>query len=183
MQAAIDDLEHEAQALLEISTPVKDQNEADRIANLADRLAELHKKANAGRLIEKRPFDDGAEKVQQRWLPLLKKAKIYDLLKSRLLTPWLRRLDEVQKKEAEAAAAAGAPLAREDARRPRAGTRGRAMSLKTSKHARIDDYNACLAFFAESKEVRETVQGLANAAVRAGITVPGTIVVEETQAV
>jgi hypothetical protein len=40
-----------------------------------------------------------------------------------------------------------------------------------------------LAFFAESPDIKTTVQDLANRAVRGGITVPGTKVVEEQQTV
>jgi hypothetical protein len=55
--------------------------------------------------------------------------------------------------------------------------------LKTFKHAQIEDYEKALTFFKESQDVKDLVQELANRAVRAGITVPGTKVIEEKKAV
>lgn len=179
LRDAIEDLAHEAERRIE-GPPIADQNEADKIANLTDRLSELWKKADEARKEEKRPFDLGAQAVQKRWAPVMLLAETYKNLKYKLLTPWLKRLDDERKKEAEAAAAAGAPI---EMKRPRAGTRGRAMSLKSLKRAEIYDYEKCLAYFAESPDVKATVQDLANRAVRAGITVPGAKVLEETQAV
>jgi hypothetical protein len=51
------------------------------------------------------------------------------------------------------------------------------------KRAEITDYAACLEFFKDSPDVKATVQDLANRAVRAGISVPGTKVIEEQTAV
>lgn len=181
LQDRIDDLGREAEKRIE-GPPIADQDEADRIANLADALAQFHRVADNSRAREKKPHDDAAKAIQQRWLPLLFKAETYKNLKYKLLTPWLNSLEDKAKKEAEAAAAAGTPAAA-DARRPRAGTRGRAMTLKQTKKAKITDYAACLAFFADSEDVRGTVQMLANRAVRAGMTVPGAEVEEMSQAV
>src|SRR5215472_760833 len=178
---AVENLAREALVRLD-GPPIEDQDEADRLANLADRLAELWKKAEELRKAERREHDEALKAIQQKWLPLLTKAESYKNLKFRLLTPWLKKLETAQQQEAEAAAAAGAPPAAE-ARRPRAGTRGRAMSLKSQKRAEITDFEACLAFFKGSEDLRGTVQMLANRAVRAGITVPGTQVIEEQQAV
>lgn len=184
LQADIEDLAADANRRID-GPPIKTQEEADQIANLADRLSELWKKADELRKAEKRPHDEAAAAIQKKWAPLLIAAEAYKNLKYKLLTPWLRRLEEAQKQEAEAAAAAGAPIAAPEvaARRPRAGTRGRAMSLKTNKRAEITDYKACLEFFAESPDMRATVQDLANRAVRAGMKVPGVNVVEESSAV
>jgi len=57
------------------------------------------------------------------------------------------------------------------------------MTLKSFKSAEVVDYDACLAFFKDSQDVRNTVQDLANKAVRAGITVPGIKVIEEQRTV
>src|SRR5215475_685116 len=171
------------EALKRIEGPeIKDQDEANRIANLADRLAELHKKADEARAQERRPHDEACKEIQRRWSPLLVAAESYRNLKYKLLTPWLNQLKAKQEKEAKAAAAAGQPPTVES-RRPRAGTRGRAMSLKTLKRAEIISYEECLKFFAGGSEVRATVQDLANRAVRSGVTVPGTRVIEESQGV
>jgi hypothetical protein len=181
LQDKIENLAREAEQRLD-GPAIGDQDEADRIANLSDRLAELHKKADALRKAERKPHDEALKAIQLKWVGVLLKAETYRNLKFKLLTPWLTRLQQAQKKEAEAAAAAGETLP-SDARRPRAGTRGRAQSLKTFKRAEIEDYEKALAFFKESQDVKDLVQDLANRAVRAGITVPGTKVVEEQKAV
>lgn len=162
--------------------PIQDQAEADRIANLADRLAELWKKADEQRKAERKPHDETIKGIQAKWSPLLVLAETYKNLKYKLLTPWLKARAEDAEREAEAAAAAGDPSAA-DARRPRAGTRGRAMTLKPTKYADITDFPKCLAFFKDSPDVRTTVQALANRAVRSGIEVPGTKVREDAKAV
>jgi hypothetical protein len=177
----IEDLAREASERIE-GQPIADQDEADRIANLADRLAQLHKIAKQQKEEEARPYHDGAIQVQKKWASLLLRAETYRNLKYKLLTPWLNKKTEEAKKAAEAAAAAGQPAAAE-LRRPRAGTRGRATTLKSSKRAEIVDYAACLEFFKDSPDVRTTIEVLANRAVRAGVSVPGTKVIEEQQAV
>lgn len=182
LQERIKKLSQEAGRRIE-GPPIQDQDEANRLANLADALTMFHKIADGTRAREKKPHDEAAKTVQKKWAPVLLMAETYKNLKYKLLTPWLRRQEEAQKKQAEAAAAAGDPLAASETRRPRVGTRGRAMSLKSLKHAEITDYDACLNFFRESPDIKTTLQDLANRAVRAGITVPGVKVLEEQQAV
>lgn len=181
LRDAIEDLSREAKERIE-GPAIADQDEANRIANLADRLAELHKMAEEARKIEKRPYDDAAKQVQLKWAPLLLAAEAYRNLKYKLLTPWLKRKELEAKERAEKQAVGNGtlPLAAE---RPQAGTRGRAMSLKTTKRAEITDYAAALNFFSDSPDVKATVQSLADRAVRAGIVVPGTKVIEEQNTV
>jgi len=181
LRDAIEPLAKEALQRIE-GPPIASQDEADQIANLADRLSELWKKADQVRSDERRPHDEMCKEIQKKWSPLLVAAESYRNLKYKLLTPWLKKLETAQQQQAEAAAAAGAPPAA-GTRRPRAGTRGKAMSLKSSKRAEIVDWVLCLDFFKESPEIKTALQDLANRGVRAGITIPGTKVVEESQAV
>jgi hypothetical protein len=181
LRDAIEPLAREAEQRLR-GEPIKDQDEADRIANLADRLAELWKKTEEQRKAERKPHDETLKAIQGKWSPLQLAAEVYKNLKYKLVTPWLQRQTEAQQKEAEAAAAAGEPAAAET-RRPRAGTRGRATSLKSTKKAQINDYAVCLKFFEDSDDIKSCVQMLANRAVRSGITVPGATVIEESSAV
>jgi len=181
LQDRIEDLSREALARIE-GPPIKDQDEADRIANLADRLAQLFNETERRRKEERREHDKALKAIQMKWLPLLTKAESYKNLKFKLLTPWLLGLQKAQQEKAEAAAAAGAPPAAES-RRPQAGTRGRAQTLKSQRRAEIIDFDACLEFFKDSEDLRSTVQMLANRVVRAGMAVPGTRVVEEQKAV
>lgn len=162
--------------------PITEQIQADLISNAADQLTELWKKADEARKAERKPHDDALKEIQIKWSPLLMMAEAYKNLKYKLLTPWQLSQQKAQEEEARAAVAAGEPVP-EQPRRPRAGTRGRAMTLKSFKSAKITDYELCLGFFKQSQDVRNTVQDLADKAVRAGITVPGAEMVEEKRTV
>lgn len=175
----LENLAREANARID-GPPIETQAEADQIGNLADRLTELAKRVDEARATEKRPHDEAAKAIQRKWAPLLTLAETYKNLKYKLILPWLAKL----KRQAEEAAAAAAAMGeRAEAKRPRAGTRGRAITLKTLQRAEITDYPAALAYFADSPDVKDLIQHLANRAVRAGITPAGTKIVEETQAV
>jgi hypothetical protein len=182
LRDAIEPLAREALKRIE-GPPIADENEAKRIGSLADRLAELHKKVDEQRSQERRPHDEACKEIQKKWSPLLLAAESYRNLKYKLLTPWLTKLKAQLEEKAKAAAATGAPQVVSDTRRPRISTRGRAIGLKTIKRAEITDYAECLKFFADSDEVHATVQDLANRAVRSSVTVPGTRIIEESQAV
>lgn len=160
--------------------PIEIQDDADRIADLARKLAELHKQIEEAQTAEEIPHREALAKVEKRWAPVLAMAEVFKDLKRKLLTPWQLRQEEALKREQQEAAAAGQPI---EPRRPRAGTRGRAMTLRTTKRAKITEFSVCLEFFKESPEIYDTVQKLANRAIRAGVTVPGTEVMEESHTV
>ena len=161
--------------------PVKDQDECDRVANLCDRLMQLWNEAERRRTEERKPFDDQLKAIQTKWLPILDRAESYKNLKHKIVSPWLIQERKRLQEEAKAAAAAGEPVS--EPRRPRAGTRGRATSLRKQKRAEITDYAICLDFFKDSEDIRSCVQMLANRAVRSGVPVPGAEVIEEEKAV
>ena len=146
---------------------ISNQDEGDRIANFVGELSDLHRRANEARSNEKRPHDDAAKAVQAKWKPWVDKAEtLYKALKRQLLTPFL----QTEEKRLE--------------RRVQVGTRGRAISLKTIKRAEIVDFQECLSYFADSRDVHDFVQELADKAVRADDTaIPGVKVIEESTAV
>ena len=183
LKMQIDELGSVASLCLQ-NPPLTEQTEADKISNLADRLSELWKKADEARKTERKPHDEALRAIQDKWFPLLSMAETYKNLKYKILTPWLIAQQKKADQEAEAAVAAGEPeAAPERARRPRVGTRSRAMTLKSFKSAEIVDYDACLMFFKENSDVRATIQDLANKAVRAGVSVPGAKLIEEQRTV
>jgi len=181
LRDAIEPLSVEADRRLD-GEPIKDQAECDRIANLADRLAELHKNCDELYKVERAPLDAQLKELRIKWGGLQLKAEVYKNLKYKLVTPWLKYLEQVAKKAAEQAAQAGTPSPAEP-RRARAGTRGRAMTLKTTKRAEITDYDKCWAFFKEAPEMKTLVQDLADRIARTGMAVPGCKIVEEEKAV
>lgn len=175
LQEEIDRVSEEGKRLL-AGDPITEQFQADLVANVADRLQELSKRANEQRSIERKPYDQAAHAVQLKWAPLLLAADVYKNLKYKLLTPW-----EIQKRRAAEEAKRAGETPPVD--RSGAGTRGRRMALKNTKRAEITDYDACLAHFADAPDIKATVQDLANRAVRAGMQVPGAKLVEEEKVV
>jgi len=179
LSAEIQDLAAEAKRRLE-GPRIESQDECDQVANLADRLTELHKAAERLRHEEERPWRGQLETVKARWEPLIDNAAIYRQLKFKLITSWLQRRKRAAAEAAARAAAAGVPV---EVERPTAGSRGRAMSLRETKMAKIVDYRAALEFFADGEVMHDLVQDLANKAVRNDIKVPGVEVIIETKAV
>lgn len=187
----IEDLARDAQNLIEAG-PAHDQNAADRASDLANRLAELQKTADAARAAEKKPHDEAAAAVQAKWKPLLGTADIYRRIKEAVITPFLvgeekkRRLAEAAaRRAAEEAAKAGQPIPEPQAQRaaPKAGSGGRrSVALRTVNVVTITDRAALLAFFADNPIITEALQKMAEKATAAGVTVPGVTVTEEQRA-
>lgn len=176
---AIEDLANEAARRLK-GPPVESQDESDQITNLADRLAELYRSSDKLFAEEQKPWKARLEDVKTRWKPLLETAEIYKQLKLKLVTPWLQRQRKAAAEAAARAAAAGEPV---EIERVTSGTRGRAVSLREYKVAKIVDYRAALEFFADGQIMHDLVQDLCNKSARAGVQVPGVEIVIETKAV
>lgn len=181
LKAAIDDLAREANKLLVANKVAETQAEADQLSNLADRLAELGKRAEDKRKAEKKPHDDAAEAVQAKWKPVVIMAEAYKALKNRLIMPFLAAQEKAARILREEAVATGEPMP--EITKPRAGTRGRAMSVRSTKKAKVIDRNAVLEFFRENEMISTSLQILADRAIQAGVSVPGTEVISEDKVV
>lgn len=188
----IEDLARDAEALIKAGAAA-DQSAADRASDLANRLSELQKTADAARKAEKKPHDDAVAAVQAKWNPLLGTADIYKRIKATVITPFLvaedakRRAAEAEaRRVAEEAAKTGQPLpepAQMQRAAPKAGSGGRrSVALRTVKVVTIQDRSAVLAFFANYDQVTEVLQKLAEKVTAAGVTVPGVTVTEEQRA-
>ena len=148
-----------------------DKDRADQAANWAHRVAETTDKAEELRVAEKKPHDEAAKKVQQKWKPLVDLGDDVKRALKAALIPYLRaEEDERRAREAEARALDTPPPRME---RGGAGRTGSKVSLRKSWVAEIEDYQACLAFFAEHDDVKALVQKLADKVARAGADVPG----------
>lgn len=187
----IDDLAREADRVIDKGA-AKDQAQADQASDLANRLGELHKRADTARAAEKKPYDDEAKAVQAKWLPVLGAAEVYKRLKAAVITPFLvaeeqkRRAAEAEaRKAAEEAAKAGAPIPEPVAAKPapKAGSGGRrSVALRSVKVVTITDRAALLKFFEGNEQITDLLQTLAQRAVAAGVSVPGVSVTEEQRA-
>jgi hypothetical protein len=178
----IDDLARDAFKLIKAGG-AKSQDESDRAADLANRLAELQKQADFVRAQEKRPHDEAAKAVQAKWLPVLAVADVYKQIKLLVITPFLRaekaRL-EAAAAEAAKAGAASDPISTGRPAAPKAGAGGRrAVALRSRKIVTINDRAQVLAFFAGSERVTALLQELAEKAAAAGVSVPGITVTDE----
>lgn len=188
----IEDLARDAQALIDAGA-ASDQAAADRASDLANRLAELQKAADAARATEKKPHDDAAAAVQAKWKPLLGAADIYKRIKAAVITPFLvaedtkrRAAEAASRKAAEEAAKAGQPIPEPSPMQrtaPKAGSGGRrSVALRSVKVVTISDRAALLSFFSANEQITEVLQRLAEKATAAGVTVPGVTVTEEQRA-
>jgi hypothetical protein len=176
----IEDLARDAEVLIKAGA-AKDQTAADRASDLANRLGELQKQADAARAAEKRPHDEASKAVQAKWAPLLTTSDIYRRIKAVVITPWLTAETARQKAEATAAAARGDDVAPRSA--PKAGSGGRrSVALRTVKIVTIIDRSEVLKFFEGNDQITEVLQTLAQKAVNAGVKVPGVEVREDSRA-
>jgi len=160
LQSAAENLNRQAEQRLQ-GPPIASQDESDQIANLADQLTKLQNRIKEAKRLEKQPHDEALDQIQKKWAPLVTLTDVYKKLKSQLLTPWTKQPQSTG----------------------RMGTRGRAMTLRTTRSAEILDYAACLEFVKDKSEVRAVVQQLADQAARVGIALPGTKIVEEEKVV
>lgn len=167
-------------AVAQLANPVTTQAECDRLANHADRLTKLWQAQETARKVEKAPHLEAAEAVDAKYRPVLDKIKEVGTLLKKAITAWLLKEKQRIDKETEQKIVAGEPAP--EAARPKAGTTGRSTALRTYKSAAITDYKVCLAHFADSKEVMEVVQMMADRCVRAGLNVPGCEVKTEQRA-
>lgn len=202
IQAQIDALTAEANRLMQAGAATT-QARADEASDVADKLGKLWTKAENARKVEGQPHLDAVRDVNDKWRPLTEAASIYKRLKDAVTGPWLtaqkilkdraereareaaakaqREADEaarqgnakaaeealakVQQAEAKVEAVAATPI--------KAGTRGRATSLRTNKVAEIVDFEKLLLALKDHADVRAVVEKIANASARAGVALDG----------
>jgi hypothetical protein len=131
------------------------------------------------RKAEKRPHDDSAKAVQEKFRPAI---ELTDALKKRVdaaLAPYLRDKERRLSGERAKQAAAGETIERPKS--AKAGTSGRSVALTTVKTARITDAKALALYLVETSQsdVLETLQKVANRMVRSGVTPPGCEIASE----
>ena len=107
----VDDLLLEARNHLD-GEPIANERQAEAVSSLLNRLRRVAKDADEARKAEKKPHDDAAKAVQSKWKPILDKADLAVSTAKEALAPWLRKLEEKQREEAEAARVEAERLAR-----------------------------------------------------------------------
>lgn len=89
--------------------PIESQENADAVQKLLREIQQAAKEADAARRAEAKPFDDGKAEVQARYNPLIQKGKgLADMAAAsckQALAPWLRKIDEENRRKADEARA------------------------------------------------------------------------------
>ncbi len=108
-QQTIADLYGEAKNWLD-GEPIASQEQADEVQKLMRLIQAAEKEADARRVDENKPFDDGKAAVQAKYAPLIANTKTLKGMTVRAveackdtLKPWLIKLDQENQRKAEAA--------------------------------------------------------------------------------
>jgi uncharacterized Zn finger protein (UPF0148 family) len=118
----VDDLLLEARNYLD-GDPIANEQQAEAVSSLLNRLRRVSKDADAARATEKRPHDDACKAVQARWKPIIDKADLAATTAKQALAPWLQQVEDKLRAEAEAARVEADRLA-QVAREAREGSSG-----------------------------------------------------------
>lgn len=98
----VEDLLLEARNWLD-GEPITNEQQAEAVSSLLNRLRRVSKDADDARKAEKKPHDDAAKAVQAKWVPIIDKATLAATTAKQALAPYLQAIEEQQRKEAEAA--------------------------------------------------------------------------------
>jgi hypothetical protein len=107
----VDDLLLEARNYLD-GEPIANEEQANAVSSLLNRLRRVAKDADAARADEKRPHDERGKEVQAKWKPIIDKADLAASTAKQALAPWLLQIEEQQQREAEVARQEADRLAR-----------------------------------------------------------------------
>jgi hypothetical protein len=171
----------EAEAMIQRGA-APDQHEADRAADLSDRLQKIEKRCTDLHKVDKEPHLEAGRVVDRTWFPLRDRAEnLKKRLKAAVIGPFLKAkqdvLDAEHKRRQEAALTTDAPL---PAAPPRAaaGSVGRKVTQRKQPRGEITDMPAFLLAIQNREDTREFCQGIANACARAGITLAGMKIID-----
>lgn len=180
------------------------QEEANKAGNFVDAFVKIEAKATSLHKAEKEPFLEGGRAVDAKYFPTRDAAAASKKWAKKLIEDFLiaekarlaeearkvaaenaRRTAEVDRAKAEADKAglplpvplSPAPMAAPEPAKAKAGTSGRAVSLRTRTIHEIVDYRALLMFMADWNDrpgdLTAVLQVLANRMCNAGVKVPG----------
>jgi hypothetical protein len=178
--SVLDALRAEAGRIIKAG-PAKSQGEADQASDVANELMEVAKKAASLHQAEKAPVLAEGKAIDKKWFTVRDAAiELKERLRAVVVTPFLVAARRAAEQAAEKAVQRGEeppPV------QVKAGSLKRTTALRMVITARVENYPAALAFFADTPEIRAEVQRLADRATRAGVSVPGCARVEIEKAV
>ncbi len=186
IQETVKELLAEAKKWLEgIGGKIATQEQADKAANFADRFAELEKEAEKTRVAEKEPHLKDSRDTDAKWQPIKREAEAAKKWAKALPTEFFKAELARKAQEAAAKAAQGAVIQPADLK-VKAGTRGRGVSLRTTKVVRCTDFEALLGHYLKDdrfkREAAPLLARLAEADLKAGHTIPGAVLEDQQSA-
>lgn len=98
----LDDLEEQAKQFLD-GEAIANEAQAEAVSRLLSMARKAANDADEARKAEKRPHDEAAKAVQEKWRPILTKADDIATTAKRVLAPWLSKLEDEQRAAAETA--------------------------------------------------------------------------------
>jgi hypothetical protein len=157
---------------------IRSQTEADLVANVRGKVAELGKRIEDAYKTHREPLEKPLLEFRDRWRELREiPARLGDRLKPPV-TAWLKAV--AAEKQAEAAAQIAETGEAAKVGKTRAGSGGgRKMALRVKTRVEIVDWPKVTLLFINNPALREAVQKAANAAVAAGAKIDGVIIHEE----
>lgn len=168
---------------------IESDDAAGAAQTLRNLLNGLSTKADNKRTELKAPFLERGREIDAEWMPLVRDAKASADSLRKALTEWenvkrdnLRAAQIAAEAAAETTPGGTVPEPVSNTPAPSAqirGAVGKAAAVTTIKTAEVDNWMAVAKHFIGNADVRALLQKLANAAVNAGITVPGTKVTEK----
>jgi len=174
---------NEAAAKLVKAGAAKTQVLADEAAHLAETLRKAGIKADGKRKEEKAPFDAKVQEVQDRWNPILAKARIFDDVKKKVVAPFLDAENRRLAAEAEAQRRAGQQVEEPKKATAGGGGGGRKVHSVPTKTVRIVDYDLALKALGNHQFVQDAVLRAAQAMALGGmVEIAGCEITEGTSA-
>jgi len=158
------------------------QTQCDQAANLKDRLMQVHKALDDMRIAEKRPHDEAAMAVQNKFRKWL--AEAFDAVDALRIAmkPFMEQAQEAAKRAAVEAGGEGAAAAI-SIRASAGGMGGRRTSTRKSKVPVIVNYKTAAIAVIDEPEVMAAVDKAVKRWFREGKTAPGVEVREETKVI
>ena len=98
----IDDLMLEARNWLD-GEPITNEQQAEAVSSLLNRLRRVSKDADEARTTEKQPHLEAGRAVDAKWKPIISKADLAASTAKQALAPWLQKIEQDQRAAAEAA--------------------------------------------------------------------------------
>jgi hypothetical protein len=98
----VDDLLLEARNFLD-GEPITNEQQAEAVSSLLNRLRRVSKDADEARKVEKQPHLDASRAVDGKWKPIADKADLAVTTCKQALAPYLKAIEEENQRQAEAA--------------------------------------------------------------------------------